>query len=151
MKQRYFYTLITAFVLLLLVQLLSGVVLFVLKFGFTPDLLHEYFVGNEDKYMLAKSFCGLLKTAFIHFFAYGVILFIVSHFVMMVRGIAERKKMRLIIVTSLSGLIDIMSNFLIQYEMTFVYIKMLSFVLFELGIVTMLFIILKSTLIKKHP
>jgi hypothetical protein len=151
MKQRYFFTLISFFVLLLMIQLFSGITLFIVKFGLYPDLIRQYFLGDPEHYIMAKSFCGLIKTAFIHFFAYGVILFIVTHFVMMIQTISMRLKINLIIISSIAGFIDIVSNFLIKYEMTFVYSKLLAFITFELTLFLMLFLILKSLYTTRHP
>lgn len=148
MKDKALKYIIFLFVVLCAIQLLSGIVLFIYKFGFSYTMISEYFLGNEDKFILAKEFNGLLETSMYHFVAQVGIAFIIAHFVLFIKN-----KSKLLLLCGygviLFALLDIISPYFIVYiDENFVLLKLLSFVGFEICMFYILFILLKRTIRK---
>lgn len=117
---------------LISLQLLSGIWLFIEKYGLTPDEVILYFAGDETRYIMPKSIEGLLETAVPHFIAISVTLFVYAHFLLFTQIISEKKKQLLITSLFISAVIDIFSPFGILYGYAFfAWLKVLSFWSFE--------------------
>ena len=118
---------------LIAMQLLSGIWLFGEKFGFLPSEVYLYFAGDEKRFIVAKSFEGLLETAVPHFLAISTTIFVYTHFLLFTTVISEKQKFFLISSLFIFALIDIFSPFgiLYGYEL-FAWLKILAFWSFEL-------------------
>lgn len=119
------------FIIFLLVQALSGMFLFVVKIGYYPEHMAEYFLGAEDKFIQAKSFWGLLEVAAPHLVAVALYILLVGHFLFLF----PVKKGIITAIIYLASLGNILSGFLIRYGgVFFSSFKIGFFVLFELTI-----------------
>jgi hypothetical protein len=124
------------------VQLLSGIWLFVEKFGLTPTSVLHYYAGDEASFILAKSFEGLLETAVPHFLAIGTVIFTYGHFLLFTVIIGEQKKLLLLSALFTTAFIDIASGFFIaQGSLFFAYLKVLSFWSFEMLMALLVYIL----------
>lgn len=123
--------LILALVLVLL-QLLSGIWLFAEKFGLNPSEVYVYYAGNKEAYILPKSFEGLLETAVPHLIAVSTTIFVYAHFLLFTQVISDDKKLMLILSLFISAMANIFSPFgmLYGYEI-FAWLKVLAFWSFE--------------------
>lgn len=127
-----FITLLSFAILLISMQLLSGVWLFIEKFGLNPSEVYLYFHGNEKEFIMPKSFEGLLETAVPHFMAISTTIFVYAHFLLFTKVISVNKKFLLIFLLFLSASIDIFSPLGIVYGyMIFAYLKVIAFWSFE--------------------
>ncbi len=127
-----FIILLSFAIVLISMQLLSGIWLFIEKFGLSPSEVYLYFHGNEKEFILPKSIEGLLETAVPHFMAISTTIFVYGHFLLFTKVISENKKFLLIFLLFLSASIDIFSPLGIVYGyMGFAYLKVIAFWSFE--------------------
>jgi len=132
---------------LISVQLISGIWLFVEKFGILPSEVFSFFAGDEERFIMAKSIEGLLETAVPHFIAISTTIFVYAHFLLFTDIISVHKKFLLISALFITSLIDIASPFgmIYGYEL-FAYIKILAFWCFELLMAVLLLILFQASL-----
>lgn len=118
---------------LISLQLISGIWLFVMKYGVSPSEVYLYFAGDEKKFIMPKSVEGLLETAVPHFLAISTTIFVYAHFLLFTTVICQKQKQFLIVGLFISAIIDIFSPFgiLYGYEI-FAWFKILAFWSFEL-------------------
>lgn len=118
---------------LILMQLVSGVWLFIEKYGFIIYEVFTYFAGDEDKFIFAKSFEGLMETTVPHFIAVSTTIFVYAHFLLFTKIISERKKQLLILALFISAMVNIFSAFgIIQGYEFFAWVKVFAFWSFQL-------------------
>ncbi len=130
---------------LISLQLLSGIWLFVEKFGLIPSQVTLYFAGDEKNFIMPKSFEGLLETAIPHLLAISTTIFVYAHFLLFTDVISQNKKYLLITGLFITAIIDILAPFGIIYGYTiFAWIKIVAFWSFEFLIGGLIFILFKS-------
>ncbi len=113
-------------------QLLSGIWLFIEKFGLLPSQVYLYFAGDEKNFILPKSLEGLLETAVPHFLAISTTIFVYAHFLLFTDVISQKKKFLLISALFITAMVDIFSplGIIYGYEI-FAWTKVLAFWSFE--------------------
>ncbi|TKI70013.1 hypothetical protein FCU45_05220 [Sulfurimonas crateris] len=114
-----------AFSLLLIV---SAVMLFEHKIGFSYSAVLEYYIGNEEQFISAQSAGGVLKIVLPHIFVFGLFAMVLLHFLVFTK-LREKKSLLLLIYTAFGvAMLEIFSPFLIinGFEF-FAYIKLFSF------------------------
>ena len=132
-----------------LLLLLSSVLLFNEKIGFSYDEVLAYYLGNEATFMLAKTPSGLLKIILPHIFAFGLFIMVVLHFVIFTKTNKKKIMPYLILVLFISGFVELFSPFLILYGLEFfAYLKLISFFVFEI-LFLYTFYLLFSSIINK--
>lgn len=132
-----------------LLLLLSSVLLFNEKIGFTYDGVLTYYLGNEATFILAKTPSGLLKIILPHIFGFGLFIMVVLHFVMFTKTNKKKIMPYLILTLFISGFVELFSPFLILYGLEFfAYIKLISFFIFEI-LFLYTFYLLFSSIINK--
>ena len=145
-KKLYFLLLTFALVLISL-QLGSGIWLFVSKYGLSPNELVSYFAGDEAKFIMAKSFEGLIETAVPHFLAISLTVFVYAHFLLFTKRISENQKSLLIFGLFTSAAVDIFSPFGIIYGYEiFAWFKIVAFWSFEMLMGLLLYILFRVAL-----
>lgn len=146
MKNKALKFIIVLFAILCAIQLISGIVLFIYKFGFSYEMLNEYFLGNEDKFILPKEFNGLLETSMFHFLAQMGVAFIIAHFVLFIKN-----KSKLLIASGygvmIFALVDILAPYFIVYiDSFFIWFKFIGFIGFEICMFYILAYLLTSSI-----
>lgn len=117
---------------LILMQLASGIWLFIEKYGFSVHDVFTYFAGDENSFIPAKSFEGLMETTVPHFVAVSTTIFVYAHFLLFTTVISEKKKKLIIYSLFISALINIFSSFgIIQGHELFAWIKVFAFWSFQ--------------------
>lgn len=126
-------------------QLLSGIWLFIEKFGLVPSQVVLYFAGDAENFILPKSVEGLLETAVPHFLAISTTIFVYAHFLLFTDVISEHKKYLLITALFVTAIIDIFSPFgiIYGYEL-FAWMKVLAFWSFELLMGVLVFVLFQA-------
>jgi len=148
LQQAYRYSILyfLAFSLLLLA---SSILLFNERIGFSYGSVLEYYLGNEESFIMAKRPSGLLKIILPHIFGFGLFIMVVLHFVMFTKTNKKRIMPYLISATFISGFIELFSPFFILYGFEFfAYLKLLSLFVFE-SLLLYMFWILYSSIINK--
>jgi len=128
-------------------QLISGIWLFIEKFGLLPSDVYLYFAGDEKNFVAPKSIEGLLETAVPHFLAISTTIFVYAHFLLFTNIITQEKKTLLITALFMTAMIDIFSPLGIIYEYAFFsWLKVLAFWSFEFLMGLLLFVLFQAVL-----
>lgn len=119
------------FAIFLLVQALSGIFLFAIKIGHSPDRIAEYFLGAEEKFILAKSFWGILEVAVFHLGGVCLYILFMNHFLLLF----PKNAGIILWIIYAAALGNILTGFLIRYGGGyFSFLKVIFFACFELAI-----------------
>ena len=125
-----FRPVLKTFAVFLLLQFFSGALLFYLKIGFHPASALEFYVGSEimrktyperpDRFKRSRTFQGLVKSSLGHVLAYGVIAFILAHFLRSLGARADHQGAPSLYnfwgeLLFLFALLDILSGFAVRY------------------------------------
>ena len=131
MIQAYKYS-ILYFLLFSILLLGSSFMLFEEKIGLSVASVLEYYQGNEEKFIMAKSNAGVLKVILPHIFAFGLFIMVVQHFLLFT-GYKKSKQFLVLIYASFTvALLELVSPFFIlQGFEVFAYVKLISFGLLE--------------------
>ena len=141
-SQKLFSTLLILALVLIVLQLVSGVWLFIEKFGVLPSEVFTFFAGDEENFIPPKSIEGLAETAVPHFLAISTTLFAYGHFLLFTDLISEKKKKFLILTLFVTSSVDIFSplGMIYGYEI-FAWLKVLAFWSFEILMALLLYIL----------
>ncbi|MEN4053196.1 MULTISPECIES: hypothetical protein [Sulfurimonas] len=138
------------FLLFSILLLLSSAMIFADKIGFSYESVLHYYLGNEATFTPAKTYTGLLKIILPHIFAFGLFVMVVLHFVIFTKKRNTKEITFIILLTFLSAFLELFSPFLILMGFSFfVYMKIISFFLFQVTLLYILFILFKSIIYDK--
>lgn len=131
MTQAYKYA-ILYFLVFSFLLLLSGILLFEHKIGFSVEGVLDYYLGNEEVFTQQKSSLGILKTILPHFFAFGLFCMVLLHFLVFTKKQKQMQTKVLVYLLFFSAILEITTPFLIinGYDF-FAYIKLISFFVFQ--------------------
>lgn len=116
----------------------TGLLLYIEKIGFTHESVKTHYLGSEDEFKNPISYLGLLEVSHFHFFAFGFALLLLNH-LMLFLPINGSVKLFLIVVSFLSGILNLGSGWLIRYVSPyFTYLKIGSFIVFYLSFFTLI-------------
>ena len=114
-----------------LLLIASAIMLFEYKIGFSYEGVLNYYLGNEDKFIPAKSTSGLLKMALPHIFSFGLISMVLLHFLVFTKLRYKKSTLTLIYLTFFSAMLEIFTPMLIVNGFEFAaLLKLLSFFIF---------------------
>jgi hypothetical protein len=138
------------FLLFSILLLLSSALIFAEKIGFSYESILHYYLGNEATFTPPKTYIGILKTVLPHIFSFGLFIMVVLHFLIFTEKRNAKEIRFIIILTFLSAFFELFCPFLILLGWTFfVYVKIISFFVFQLILLYVLFILFKSILYNK--
>ncbi|MFT5661041.1 MAG: hypothetical protein ACI9TV_001687 [Sulfurimonas sp.] len=144
MTQTYKYSIVyfLAFSMLLVG---SGVMLFEQKIGFSTNAIVAYYLGDEDKFIVAKSSTGILKIVLPHLFAFGLFAMVILHFLIFTKYKDTKQIKILIYILFTSAFLEVFSPFFIILGAEFFsYIKITSFIVLESLIIYISWLLLNS-------
>ncbi len=132
MKSAYRFS-VAYFSLFGILLLLSGLWLFGLKIGLTPDTVAAYYLGSEEAFTQPKSTHGLLEIAVPHLGAMGLFIMVSVHFLIFVPKERRRFALPLSIVLFTAALLNIFAPFaIIAGFHSFVWIKIVALITLQL-------------------
>jgi len=133
------------FLLFTLLLLASAALIFADKIGFSYESIRQYYLGSEAAFSTAKTFNGLLKIIVPHIFAFGLFIMVVLHFLIFTDK-RDTKEMQIIIYSAfITAFLELFSPFLIIFGFdSFIFIKLISYSLFNFVVAYSLFILFKS-------
>jgi len=138
------------FILFSILLLISALMLFATKIGFSFVNITNYYLGNQELFMRAKSFSGLLKVIYPHIFSITLFGMVILHFIYFTSFAKTKLFKYLIILTYLSIFLEILSSFFIIFGAEFFSsIKLISFILMFILFLYSFWILLHSILIQK--
>ena len=137
--------LLAFFAIIILVQCVSGVLLFAVKLGFTPESIAGFHLGAEEKFIRPKTLAGLLEITVPHLAAAGAAIFILGHLVSVFARGGRRFMNFMLYACFISAAAGMSAGYLIRFvHPWFVYFKLLSFILFEFTFAAMILMLLRS-------
>ncbi|MDA3908738.1 MAG: hypothetical protein PF437_06590 [Sulfurimonas sp.] len=114
-----------------LLLIISAVMLFDYKIGFSYEGVLDYYLGDEEKFIPAKSSGGALKLVLPHIFSFGLISMVLLHFLVFTKHRYKKSTLVLIYLTFLSALLEIFTPMLILNGFEFAaLLKLISFFVF---------------------
>ena len=148
MQKQYNYA-VLYFLLFSILLLVSSIALFAEKIGFSyNDILH-YYLGDEKLYTAPKSSTGILKIILPHIFGFGLFLMVLLHFGLFTKMRRSRKLYLLGIALFLTAFTELFSALFIVMGLTFfVYMKLFSFIVFELLILYTSWLLFRAIALK---
>ena len=138
---------ISYFLLFSFLLLISATLIFAENIGFsTKDIIH-YYLGDKENFISPKTYSGVAKIILPHIFAFGLFLMTLLHFLIFTNKRDTKKVGWLIYLSLFTSFLELFSPFMILMGFeSFAFIKLFSFLLFNLLIVYALFILFKSIL-----
>jgi hypothetical protein len=146
MKNKFYYYFIIFFALFVIIQSITGTLMFFSKIGYKPSQWMEYYYGSEemlkyfpqepDRFKEPLTFSGRLKVLYSHTLAYGVLIFALSHLIRSLNlNYMNKNKIEAIIilffvVAILEISIDIFLTLINQFKLFFLYIRFMIFIIF---------------------
>lgn len=116
----------------------TGTLLYAESIGFSYASVADYYLGSEETFRNPVSYRGLLEASHFHLFAVAMGLLLVNHLAAFT-GLPQRLKLFLILVSFLSGLLDMASGWLIRFcSPQFAYMKIASFAAFQTSFLVLL-------------
>jgi len=124
---------IVYFLVFSLLLILSGVLLFEYKIGFSVEQISSYYLGDEDKFINPQTSSSILKIITPHIFAFGLFIMVLLHFLIFTKKRSSKTLKAVIYLTFLSAILELLSPFgIINNIEFFAYVKLLSFIIFDL-------------------
>lgn len=146
MIQAYKITIVYFFLLGFLL-LLSGVILFNHKIGFTFQNIITYYNGDPDQFILQKSTIGKLKIVLPHIFSFALFIMVLTHFLRFCKCTKNTYVTMLIVFLYTFAFIEIASPFFIQFfPWIFALFKISSFILLNVLILLVIWLLLQCIL-----
>jgi hypothetical protein len=114
-----------------LLLIVSAVMLFENKIGFSFNDVLEYYIGSDERFIPAKSAGGILKLVLPHIFVFGLFAMVLMHFLVFTNLRYKKSTLTLIYLTFIIALLEIAAPFMIVSGFEFfAYIKLFSFFAF---------------------
>lgn len=121
---------------------------FYAKMGLSPQGIRDYFLGNEELFIKRKSFDGVFKVFYPHILSMAIYSLTITH-LLPFAGLSKRASLSLGMSIFLFSFLDNLSSLMILYlDSFFVYVKMLSFWLFQACSLLASLLILRASLSK---
>lgn len=118
--------------------------LFAHKIGFDATSITHYYLGDSEL-LVKKTTLGILKLILPHIFAFGVLSFVIIHFLIFTSYKEKTYPMMGIYIVLFTQTLEIFSPFLIiNISANFSYLKLISFVLYMALIPLLFFWLLQS-------
>jgi len=141
---------IVYFTLFSILLLVSAFMLFFTKIGFSIEDINTYYIGNEAKFMHAKTLSGTLKVLYPHMFSIALFSMVILHFVYFTKFNNSLYFRYLIILTYLSIFLEIFSGFFMILGISmFAFVKLASFISMFIVFLFLFWLILHSILSQK--
>ncbi len=144
MQNAYKYSIIF-FLIFSILLLISGFLLFENKIGFSYQDILNYYLGNRNKFIAAKSLSGILKIILPHIFAFGLFTMVILHFLIFTKYHLSKFTKIMIYLTFFTTFIELFSPFFIIYGFKFfAYLKLIGFFTFESIIIWISWVLFSS-------
>lgn len=144
LQKAYKYSLLY-FLLFSFLLLTSSILLFEQKIGFSVGEVLRYYNGNEAQFIPSKSSAGILKIILPHIFGFGIFFMVLLHFLLFTKLRSSKKLKFLIFTTFIVAFLELFSPFLMIAGVTFfASVKLFSFVLLELLMLYLFWLLVKA-------
>jgi hypothetical protein len=113
-RNRLLQTIVVLYVLYVAGLWTTNALLYFEKMSLAPSSVVEYYLGNEERFLAARSFQTLLEISHFHLFAMGMLLLVLTHLMLFV-PLADRTKLWLIVSPFASALLDEGGGWLVRF------------------------------------
>ncbi len=145
-RNRLLKVIVCCFLIYTLILWVSNFGLYFAKMSLNPSSVIEYYRGNEEKFLPARSLQGLMENLHFHSFAMGILLMTLTHLVLFV-PISLRVKAWGIAAAFFSGLGDELSGWAVRFlHPDFAYLKIACFLLLQGSIFCLIFLVGRALL-----
>jgi len=143
MIDSYQKTVIALFSVMLIALLATSIALFIMKIGVEPIEIAQYYMGNEETFIVKKSFEGLFETTAPHLFAITIMIFIVIHLLLFTNY--KKYVPHLLAGLLISFIVDMASGYFLIANLTlFAIIKWVSFLIFQALFIIAIFLLISD-------
>ncbi len=133
------------FLLFSTLLLISSILLFEYKIGFSIEEVSRYYLGDEELFIPTKTVSGILKITLPHIFVFGLFSMVVLHFIVFTSYREKKNTTILVYLLFISSFFELFSPIIIilGFE-SFAYLKLFSFFVFECLIIYILYLLFFS-------
>lgn len=140
--------LVLMFLAYMLLQWISNGMMYFHRMSLTAESVITYYCGNEEQFIPAKSYEGMLEVLHFHLFSMGMLAVTLTHLMLMTE-FSTRLKIWLSSLTFFSAIAEVLAGWLVRFvHPQFAYFKIGMFVTLELSlfavIVTVAWSLLKA-------
>jgi hypothetical protein len=137
-RNRLLQTIVVLYVLYVGGLWVTNALLYFAKMSLFPSSVVEYYLGNEEKFLAARSFQALLEISHFHLFAMGMLLLVLTHLMLFV-PLADRTKLWLIVSPFASALLDEGAGWLVRFvHPGFAVVKVLGFLALQTSLAALI-------------
>jgi hypothetical protein len=145
-RNRLLGVIVWCFLVYTLILWVTNFGLYFAKMNLTPSSVIEYYRGNEEKFLPARSLQGLMENLHFHSFAMGILLLTLTHLVLFV-PISMRAKAWGIATAFFSGLGGELSGWGVRFlHPGFAYLKIGCFLLLQGSILCLMVLVGRALL-----
>jgi len=149
-RQMMLNALILMFLGYVVLLLISNAMLYFHKMDLTADSVIAYYLGSEEDFTQPKSYQSMLEVSHFHVFAMGMLILTLTH-LMLMTDLPIFLKIWVSGLVYISAIADEMAGWLVRFvHPDFAYFKIASFVLLELSLATLVFIVSASLLQSRY-
>ncbi|RMF24824.1 MAG: hypothetical protein D6760_02495 [Deltaproteobacteria bacterium] len=149
-RNRLLKIIVACFLCYTVILWLTNAGLYFSKMGLTPASVVDYYRGNEDRYLPARSLAGLLEVLHFHSFAMGMLLLTLTHLMLFVPLSLETKAWGIATAFG-SGLVGELSGWAVRFvHPWFAIVKIASFLVLQ-AVVLWLIVIVARALLTNAP
>lgn len=113
-RNRLLQTIVALYCLYVILLWLTNFGLYFEKMSLSPSSVVDYYLGNENAFLPARSAQGLLEVSHFHLFAMGMLLLVLTHLVLFI-PLAARTKAWLIVLPFVSALMEEAAGWLVRF------------------------------------
>jgi hypothetical protein len=130
-RNRLLQTIVSLYALYVGALWITNALLYFQKMSLSYASVVGYYLGDEERFLPARSYQGLLEVSHFHLFAMGMLLLVLTHLMLFV-PLRPRTKAWLIAVPFLSGFLDEGAGWLVRFvHPGFAYLKIAGFLLLQ--------------------
>jgi hypothetical protein len=123
---------------------LSNGLMYFHRMDLTPESVIAYYLGSEEQFTQPRSYQGMLEVSHFHLFSMGMLVLTLTHLMLMTE-FSVRLKIWISGLTYLSAVADEAGGWLVRFvHPAFAYFKIGAFLLLELSLATLLFVVIVS-------
>ena len=149
-RQMMLNALILMFLGYVVLLLISNAMLYFHKMDLTADSVIAYYLGSEEDFTQPKSYQSMLEVSHFHVFAMGMLILTLTH-LMLMTDLPIFLKIWVSGLVYISAIADELAGWLVRFvHPDFAYFKIASFVLLELSLATLVFIVSASLLQSRY-
>ena len=126
--------LILMFLVYMFLQWISNGMMYFHRMSLTAESVVTYYCGNEEQFIPAKSYEGMLEALHFHLFSMGMLAVTLTHLMLMTE-FSTRLKIWLSSLTFFSAIAEVLAGWLVRFvHPHFAYFKIGTFLLLEISL-----------------